>query len=87
MRINIYGEELTTDVRIVEKVAETGIRHFGIRIFLESSTFLHHTAADDDRSAVTFWAADEEGKGPNLQKLYEIMQAISNRALDLFSRR
>jgi hypothetical protein len=55
MRINVYHEELTDEVRFVEKVAETGIVYFGIRMFQASAPELHHTLEDDDRSAITLW--------------------------------
>ena len=56
MRINVYAEELTDEVTIVEKVAEdTGRKFWGVRVFLRSPDALHHTPDDDDRSAITFW--------------------------------
>lgn len=59
MRINVYAEELTTETELVTKVVtdeEFGERTFyGIRMFLKSPTELHHSAEDDDRSAITFW--------------------------------
>lgn len=55
MRINIYSQELTTEVTLVSTVADTGIPYAGVRFMLHSSPMLHNRAADDDRSAVTFW--------------------------------
>lgn len=56
MRINVYAEELTKEVKLVETVArDTGIVHYGIRLYLHSSDLLHNRPDDDDRSAVTFW--------------------------------
>jgi hypothetical protein len=56
MRVNVYSQELTKEVSIVEKVAaDTGIKHYGVRLYLHSPDLLHHTKEDDDRSAVTFW--------------------------------
>jgi hypothetical protein len=55
MRINVYAEELTGEVRIVKTVADTGREQTGIRFFQESAPGLHHDADDDDRTAVTFW--------------------------------
>jgi len=62
MRINVYAEELTDKVEQVETVADTGRKFFGVRFFLESSDKLHHTADDDDSSAVTFWGPRERLK-------------------------
>jgi hypothetical protein len=61
MRINLYEEELTDEVRVVHKVAEnTGITYYGTRFYLESAPSLHATDDDDDRSAVTFWFGSHE---------------------------
>lgn len=55
MRINVYSQELTKEVTLVSKTDERGNVHHGVRIFFMSPEILHHTADDDDRSAVTFW--------------------------------
>jgi hypothetical protein len=55
MRINVYSQELTKEVELVTKQADTGIWYYGIRLYLASPDILHHTPDDDDRSAITFW--------------------------------
>lgn len=55
MRINVYSQELTPEIVLVEKVAETGIKYYGVRMYIDSPDSLHHTADDDDSSAITFW--------------------------------
>ena len=55
MRVNVYSQELTNELEIVETESNTGITYFGIRFILHSSEHLHHTDDDDDRSAITFW--------------------------------
>jgi hypothetical protein len=50
MRVNVYAEEISGDVGMVEKDG-----HKGVRLFLHSPWHLHHRPDDDDRSAVTFW--------------------------------
>lgn len=59
MRINLYVEELTTEVAVVSKDVydkKFGDRTFyGIRMFLKSPEELHSDPEDDDRSAITFW--------------------------------
>jgi hypothetical protein len=55
MRINIYSQELTKEVKLVSKKADTGITYYGVRMYLASPDILHHTPDDDDRSAITFW--------------------------------
>lgn len=59
MRVNVYNEEIDS-VEIVETVAEnTGIKYYGLRLWLKSAPELHHTEEDDDRSAVTMWFGTE----------------------------
>jgi hypothetical protein len=55
MRINVYSQELTKEVDLVSKTADTGITYYGVRMMLASPDILHHTPEDDDRSAITFW--------------------------------
>lgn len=55
MRVNIYSQELTDEVELVEQVSNTGAIYSGIRFYLHSSERLHHPPKDDDRSAITFW--------------------------------
>jgi len=55
MRINVYSQELTDEVNVVEKVSNTGLTYSAVQLMLHSSPMLHHPPADDDRSAVTFW--------------------------------
>jgi hypothetical protein len=55
MRVNVYREEQTNEVKVVEKRAETDARFVGIRFYLHSASELHDDSTDDDRSAVTFW--------------------------------
>lgn len=64
MRVNIYAEEMTRRVEIVEKTID-GITFTGLRIYLYmpvttpqggqiQGPFIHREG-DDDSSAVTFW--------------------------------
>jgi hypothetical protein len=69
MRINVYHEELTDEVRFVEKVAETGIVYFGIRMFQASAPELHHTPEDDDRSAITLWFGTKQAAAEYFARL------------------
>jgi len=55
MRVNVYSQELTSEVNLVEKVSNTGITYKAVQFVQHSSPMLHHPPADDDRSAVTFW--------------------------------
>lgn len=55
MRVNVYSQELTDEVRLVAKESNTGIVYHAVQLMLHSSPMLHHPPADDDRSAVTIW--------------------------------
>jgi hypothetical protein len=55
VRINVYSQELTTEVLPVSKRSNTGIEYKAVQFVLHSSPMLHHPPQDDDRSAVTFW--------------------------------
>jgi hypothetical protein len=62
MRVQIYQEELGEGVEIIEQTSRNGEHFFGLRIWLKTCQPLldHSTPEDDDRSAVTFWAASME---------------------------
>lgn len=78
MRINVYSQELTKEWELVSKPADTGIVYYGIRMFLASPDILHHTADDDDRSAITFWLpnARSYSKGDLAQVFYDMADCI-----------
>jgi len=81
MRINVYSQELTKEIRIVNKVAaDTGILYFGVRLFLASPEILHNTPEDDDRSAITFWIPNAESftKGDLVRVFMEMAKAVAN---------
>ena len=58
MRVNVYSQEITEEVVVVETESNTGKKYPGVRFMLHSSEKLHHRPDDDDRSAVTFWFHD-----------------------------
>lgn len=55
MRINVYSQELTDEIAVIEKKSNTGLIYSAVQLILHSSPMLHHPPQDDDRSAVTFW--------------------------------
>lgn len=71
MRVNIYAEEISDDIEIIEKVTPEGT-FTGLRMFLYlpvtlrgrtepeqvRGKFMHHPD-DDDSSAVTFWGKQD----------------------------
>jgi len=55
MRVNVYSQEITSEVNLIEKESNTGVVYSAVQFILHSSDKLHHPPEDDDRSAVTFW--------------------------------
>jgi len=81
MRVNIYSEELTGEVILVEKTSDTGRIYKGARVMLHSSDLLHYEPDDDDRSAVTFWFPKSRSQllamAAHFQKLAAIFEATA----------
>jgi len=73
MRINVYSQELTDEVRTIEKLSNTGLVYSAVQIMLHSSPMLHHPPADDDRSAVTFWLPKSQERRESLACALEEM--------------
>lgn len=79
MRINVYSQELTSEVVTVEKESSTGFVYSAVQIILHSSDKLHHPPMDDDRSAVTFWLPRSEARRLELACTFERMaKAVRN---------
>ena len=77
MRINVYAEELTTDVCFITKDVD-GRRFYGVRMFLKSAEELHHTFEDDDRSAITFWVPWYGGENHHDELRNTFIQLLSS---------
>jgi hypothetical protein len=75
MRINVYSQELTSEVQSEVKVSNTGRRYGAVRMMLHSSDKLHHPPHDDDRSAVTFWLPRSSLRRDELAATFEKMAA------------
>lgn len=75
MRINVYSQELTDEVNVIEKESNTGLVYSAVQLMLHSSEKLHHPPADDDRSSVTFWLPKSEARREALAKAFESMAA------------
>ena len=83
MRINVYSQELTNEVNIVEKESNTGLVYSAVQLMLHSSDKLHNQPPyDDDRSAVTFWLPKSQDRREQLAKAFEEM-AMKVRAAKL----
>lgn len=73
MRINVYSQELTSEVKVLEKTSNTGLVYSAVQLMLHSSPMLHHPPNDDDRSAVTFWLPKSEDRREALALAFEEM--------------
>ena len=76
MRINVYSQELTDEVILVEKPSNTGVTYHAAQLVLHSSPRLHHPPDDDDRSAVTFWLPKSAARREVLAMAFERIAAI-----------
>jgi hypothetical protein len=76
MRINVYSQELTSEVIKIEKESNTGIVYIAAQLVLHSSPMLHHPPLDDDRSAVTFWRPKSPERCEEMAKAFEAMAKI-----------
>lgn len=76
MRMNIYSQELTSEVKLVEKKSNTKVSYHGVQFFLHSSDKLHHPPMDDDRSAITFWLPKSDHRREELAKSFEAMATL-----------
>lgn len=81
MRVNVYAEEITEEVEIVETTADTGSKFIGVRFYLKTHPDqLRPVHPDDDKAGVTFWVkSSKEGyrKGDAMQ-----LRRILSAALD-----
>lgn len=73
MRINVYSQELTDEVNVIEKKSNTGLIYSAVQLMLHSSPLLHHPPRDDDRSAVTFWLPKSKERRESLAQAFERM--------------
>lgn len=72
MRVNIYSQELTDEVVLVEKASNTDIVYSAVQFIMHSSPRLHHPPEDDDRSAVTFWLPKSQHRRAALARAFRI---------------
>jgi hypothetical protein len=81
MRVNVYSEEITQRIEIVEKGGFTGIRFYlelPVTVPVQGGVTIHrgpfqHHLGDDDSSAVTFW-----GKGDARSVFIKAIKALDN---------
>lgn len=80
MRINVYSQELTSEVIHLEKKSNTGIVYHAAQLILHSSERLHHPQADDDRSAVTFWLPKSRQRREEMAQAFEEIARVFREA-------
>jgi len=80
VRINVYSQELTSEVIPVEKASNTGITYHAAQLVLHSSSMLHHPPADDDRSAITFWLPKSAHRREEMATAFEEIARIFREA-------
>jgi hypothetical protein len=80
MRINVYSQELTSEVISVHKKSNTGLTYSAVQLLLHSSPLLHHPPQDDDRSAVTFWLPKSRERREVLALTFEEMARLVREA-------
>lgn len=76
MRINVYSQELTNEVILIDKVANTGITYHAAQLILHSSDRLHQPPQDDDRSAITFWLPKSEHRREEIAQAFEEIASL-----------
>lgn len=76
MRINVYSQELTSEVIRVSKESNTGLVYSAAQLILHSSDKLHHPPQDDDRSAVTFWLPKSHERREEMAQAFEKIAEI-----------
>jgi hypothetical protein len=80
MRINVYSQELTSEVVTIEKRSNTGVVYSAAQLVLHSSPLLHHPPEDDDRSAVTFWLPRSAHRREEMAKAFEEIARVFREA-------
>lgn len=76
MRVNIYSQEMTSEVIMVAKESNTEVVYHAAQLVLHSSPMLHHPPEDDDRSAVTFWLPKSQPRREEMAQAFEQIARI-----------
>lgn len=71
MKINVYSQELTSEVKVITKTCSNGMSHHAASLILHSSNMLHNAPDDDDRSAVTFWLPSSKERREDMARAFE----------------
>lgn len=80
MRVNVYSQELTSEVIALQKESNTGVVYHGVQLIMHSSPMLHHPPHDDDRSAITFWLPKSASRREEMAKAFEQIAKVFRQA-------
>lgn len=72
MRVNVYSQEITSEVDLITKRGGVGETYSAIMFPLHSSERLH----DDDKSGVTFWLPKSAARREALAQTFERAAAM-----------
>lgn len=75
MRVNVYSQEFSTELIVIEKKSNTGLTYSAVQVILHSSDRLHHPPLDDDRSAITFWLPKSAARREEMARTFENLAA------------
>ena len=77
MRINVYSQELTSEVKLVSKKSDTGPSvYYAAQLVLHSSPMLHHSPQNDDRSAITIWLPKSKTRRQEMARAFDRIAEI-----------
>lgn len=80
MRVNVYSQELSNEVHLIEKQSNTDVVYSAVQLILHSSDRLHHPPQDDDRSAITLWLPKSQQRREELAQALEKMAELVRNA-------
>lgn len=80
MRINVYSQELTSEVQQITKKSNTSITYSAAQLIMHSSEKLHHPTEendyDDDRTAIIFWLPKSKERREEMAQAFEQIALI-----------
>lgn len=80
MRVNVYSQELTSEVKLIAKESNVSVVYHAVQLMLHSSEKLHRPPEDDDRSAVTFWLPKSKERREMLAGAFEALAKLVREA-------
>lgn len=81
MRVNVYGEELTNRIEVIEKIVDETHTFYAVRFWLKfpnQDWWIHRKVdgqPDDDSSAITIWTEKKQDLISLLEGAIEKLEA------------